>query len=562
MFPLVRPEILSSFGGYNSSRLGQDVLAGIVVGVVALPLCVAFAIASGVSPEKGIITGILAGAIVAILGGSRVQIAGPTGAFIALLYTIGQTYGPDGLATATMMAGTILVILGLARVGSVIKFIPHPVTVGFTSGIAVIIFTAQIPDLLGLSTGKVPGDFPGKVQLIWQHIGSINPYAAGLSVGSVLLIVVWQRISSRMPGAILALLAGTAAATLFQMPVETIGSRFGEIPAHFPAPAFPRMSFENLQNLISPAIAIALLAGIESLLTAVVADGMIGTRHRSNMELIAQGLANIISPIFGGIAATGAIARTAANIKNGGRTPVAGIVHSLTLLFIMLALGRYAKLIPLASLAGILAVVAYDMSQWRTFRSLLRSPRSDVIVLVTTFALTVVFDLTVAIEVGLILAVFLFIRRMAEVASVGAVTRELNDQDAAPDDPQAIGRKVVPEGVEVFEINGPFFFGAAYKFEESLENMEHPPKALIIRMRNVPAIDSTGIHILEEVYKTQKSRGITLILSGVHTQPLFALEKSGTFDMIGRDNIHANIDDALNRAREILNASPANKDAD
>lgn len=550
----MKPEILTSFSGYNSSRFGQDVLAGVVVGIVALPLCIAFAIASGVSPEKGLITGILAGAIVSVLGGSRVQIAGPTGAFIALLYTIGQTYGPGGLAAATMMAGAILVVLGLARVGSVIKFIPHPVTVGFTSGIAVVIFAAQVPDLLGLSAGKLPGDFGGKVLVIAKHLGSVNFYAAGISLGSIFLIGVWQKISSRLPGAVVALIAGTACVQIFHLPVETIGSRFGEIPSSFQTPSFPAVSFENLQGLISPAVAIALLAGIESLLTAVVADGMIGTRHRSNMELIAQGIANIAAPVFGGIAATGAIARTAANIKNGGRTPVAGIVHSLTLLFIMLALGRYARLIPLASLAGILAVVAYDMSQWRTFRSLLRSPGSDVIVLLSTFLLTVIFDLTVAIEVGLMLAVFLFMRRMAEVASVGTVTRELNDQDTTPDDPQAIERKIVPDGVEVFEINGPFFFGAAYKFEESLENMERPPRALIIRMRNVPAIDSTGIHILEEVYKTQKTRGTKLILSGVHTQPLFALEKAGTFDLIGRENIHANIDEALARAREILGA--------
>lgn len=548
----MRPEILSSFSGYNSSRFGQDVLAGLVVGVVALPLCIAFAIASGVSPEKGLLTGIVAGLIVSILGGSRVQVAGPTGAFIALLYTIAQTHGADGLALATIMAGVLLVSLGAARVGSVIKFIPHPVTIGFTSGIAVIIFTSQIPDLLGLNAGKIPGDFPGKVLAVATSLPSINFYAAGLSVGSVLLIALWQKFSKRLPGAIVALIAGTLIAQIFQMPVETIGSRFGEIPSTFPAPAFPAVTFEKLQSLISPALAIAMLAGIESLLSAVVADGMIGTRHKSNMELIAQGVANIASPIFGGIAATGAIARTAANIKNGGRTPVAGIVHSLTLLFIMLALGRFAKLIPLATLAGILSVVAYNMSEWKTFRSLLRNPQSDVVVLIATFSLTVIFDLTVAIEVGLVLSVFLFIRRMAEVASVGTVTRELNDQEAPVDDPQAIDRKVVPDGVEVFEVNGPFFFGAAYKFEESIATLERPPIALIIRMRNVPAIDSTGIHVLEEVYKTQKGRGTVLILSGVHTQPLFALEKAGTFDLIGRENIHANIDEALGRARAVV----------
>lgn len=548
----MKPEILTSFAGYNSSRFGQDVLAGVVVGVVALPLCVAFAIASGVSPEKGLITGIVAGAIVSILGGSRVQIAGPTGAFIALLYTIGQTHGADGLAVATIMAGLLLVALGVARVGSVIKFIPHPVTIGFTSGIAVIIFTSQVPDLLGLSAGKVPGDFPGKLQAIGGSLRTVNFYAAGLSIGSVAFIAIWQKFSKRLPGAIVALLAGTIIAQVFQMPVETIGSRFGEIPSTFAAPQFPTLTFDRIQELISPALAIAMLAAIESLLSAVVADGMIGTRHRSNMELIAQGLANIAAPIFGGIAATGAIARTAANIKNGGRTPVAGIVHSLTLLFIMLALGRYAKLIPLATLAGILAVVAYNMSEWKTFRSLLRNPQSDVVVLITTFVLTVVFDLTVAIEVGLVLSVLLFIRRMAEVASVGTVTRELSDPDVLADDPQAIDRKVVPEGVEVFEVNGPFFFGAAYKFEESIASLEKPPTALIIRMRNVPAIDSTGIHVLEEVHKTQKRRGTVLILSGVHTQPLFALEKAGTFDLIGRENIHANIDEALKRARAIV----------
>lgn len=550
--PGMRPEILSSFSGYTASRFGQDILAGVVVGVVALPLCVAFAIASGVSPEKGLVTGILAGAIVSILGGSRVQIAGPTGAFIALLYSIGQTYGTDGLALATMMAGCLLVLLGAARVGGVIKFIPHPVTIGFTSGIAVIIFTAQIPDLLGLKAGKIPGDFPGRIHAIATHLHTINYYAAGISLLSIVIIAVWQIFSKRVPGAIAALLLCTALVHLLDLPVETIGSRFGEIPSSFPGPSFPDVTFAKVQALVSPALAIAMLAGIESLLSAVVADGMIGTRHRSNIELIAQGAANIAAPLFGGIAATGAIARTATNIKNGGRTPVAGIVHSLVLLGIMLALGRYASLIPLSALSGILAIVAYNMSEWRTFRSLFTNPRSDIAVLVTTFSLTVVFDLTIAIEAGLFLSVLLFIKRMAEVASVGAVTRELVDQESKSDDPMAIEKKTVPEGVEVFEINGPFFFGAAYKFEESLDQLENPPAALIIRMRNVSAIDSTGIHVIEQVYKNQKKRGTALLLSGVHTQPLFALEKAGTFDLVGRENVLGNIDEALERAGRIV----------
>jgi len=536
---------------YSREQFFSDLGAGVIVGIVALPLSIAFAIASGVSPEKGLYTAVIGGFIISALGGSRVQIGGPTGAFVVLVYGIVQTYGVAGLTVATLLAGVILIIMGFARFGSAIKFIPYPVVVGFTSGIALIIFSSQIRDFLGLEMGAVPVDFAQKLIAFGQHLGSINYYALAISTGSVVLILVWQRFSHRIPGSLAALLISTAVVQLFHLPVETIGTRFGAISASLPAPAIPGLDFATIRNLIQPATTIALLAGIESLLSAVVADGMIGGKHRSNMELIAQGVANVVSPMFGGLPATGAIARTATNIKNGGRTPVAGIVHALLLLLIVLFFGRWATMIPLSCLAGILLVVSYNMSEWRSFRSLLRSPRSDVVVLLTTFGLTVLFDLTVAIEIGVVLSVFLFMRRMALVTNVGVVTREFQDEEEI-DDPNAIDKRVVPAGVEVYEVNGPFFFGAAYKFEEAMNLVEKSPKVRIIRMRNVPAVDSTGLHVLEQVLKSCRKHRIVLIVSDIHTQPLYALEQSGLIRTIGEENIFGNIDDALNRAREIV----------
>ena len=548
----LRPALFSSFKNYNRKQFFADTQAGVIVGIVALPLAIAFAIASGVTPEKGLITAIIAGFIIAVFSGSRVQIGGPTGAFIIIVYGVIQQYGTTGLTIATIIAGFILIILGLIKAGGLIKFIPHPVVVGFTSGIALIILTTQIKDFLGLSIEKVPSEFIDKIIVYASNITQINYFSLAVGFGSLLIIILWQKISLKIPGTVIALVVSTVVVAVFQLPVDTIGSKFGEIPSNLPSPTFYDINLQMIKNLIQPATAIAILAAIESLLSAVVADGMIGSKHKSNMELVAQGLANVVTPIFGGIPATGAIARTATNIRNGGRTPVAGIVHSITLLLIMLFFGSYAKLIPMPALAAILVVVAYHMSEWRTFREIMKNPKSDIMVLLTTFGLTVIFDLAIAIEVGMVLAVILFIKRMAEVTNVGMITREMNDVSEEEADMMSIDRKNIPTGVEVFEINGPFFFGAADKFKEAMKVIGKHPKVRIIRMRNVPAIDSSGIHVLEELLRDLRKHDTVLLLSGVHTQPLIALQKSGYLDKIGEENISGNIDDSLDRAREIL----------
>lgn len=549
--PVLKPKLFTTLKNYNKQQFISDATAGVIVGIVALPLAIAFGIASGVTPEKGIITAIIAGFVISFFGGSRVQIGGPTGAFIIIVYGIIQQYGTTGLAIATIMAGIILVIMGLVKFGSLIKFIPYPVIVGFTSGIALLIFSTQIKDFFGLQLEKVPAEFHEKWLAYFQTFSTVNFNVLGIAALALLIMIFWPKVTHRIPGSLIAIILTTIIVQYFKLPVDTIGSRFGEIPSNLPSPAWYEINLSVIKNLIAPATTIAILAAIESLLSAVVADGMIGGKHRSNMELIAQGLANIASSIFGGIPATGAIARTATNIKNGGRTPVAGIIHSITLLLIMLFFGSYAKLIPMATLAAILVIVAYNMSEWHAFKSLLKSPKSDVVVLLTTFFLTVIFDLTIAIEIGMILSVLLFMKRMAEVSNVSVVTRELEDEEEKPD-PNAIDKRQIPEGVEVFEINGPFFFGAATKFKEQLKIIENPPKILIIRMRNVPAIDATGLQILRELYNDSKKNGTHIILSGVHTQPLYAMTQAGIFDLYGEENIHGNIDDALDRAREIL----------
>lgn len=539
--------------GITPRQLTQDLMAGVIVGVVALPLAIAFAIASGVKPEQGLFTAIVAGLLISVLSGSRVQIGGPTGAFIVIIYGIVEKYGYDGLATATLLAGGLLICMGLARLGTVIKFIPFPVTVGFTAGIALIILVGQIRDFFGLQMEKVPAEFLEKIAAFAEHIGSVNPWAAVIAVASVLIILGWPRLTHRIPGSLVAIIATTAAVQLLNLPVETIGSRFGAVPNTLPAPQLPNISWELCRQMFSPALTIALLAGIESLLSAVVADGMTERRHRSNMELIAQGVANLATPIFGGIPATGAIARTATNIKNGGRTPIAGIVHAITLLLIMLFFGKWAALIPMATLAGILAIVAWNMSETHLFIKMFRGPKSDILVLVSTFLLTVLVDLTVAIQVGLVLAALLFMRRMAEVTQVGYVTRMLNqDEEEDPDDPLSINRRKVPAGVEVFEVSGPFFFGAADKFKNAISAVEVKPRILILRLRHVMSLDATALQALESVHSRARREQTTLILSGVHAQPLIVLERSGLLDKIGADNIHGNIDDALNRARNLL----------
>ena len=552
------PKLVTTLKGYTRAQFTADLTAGVIVGIVALPLAIAFAIASGVTPERGLYTAIIAGFLISALGGSRVQIGGPTGAFVVIVYGIVQKFGVEGLIIATLIAGVFLVILGAVKLGSVIKFIPHPVVIGFTTGIAVIIFSSQVKDFLGLRMGSVPADFLEKWGAFADHVRSVNPWAAAVSAMAVAIIVVWPRINRRIPGPFVALVVATAVVQLFHLPVETIGSRFGGISAAFPSLTLPHPTLAQLQLLIGPAFTIALLGAVESLLSAVVADGMIGGRHRSNMELVGQGVANIVTPLFGGIPATGAIARTATNVKNGGRTPIAGMVHALTLLLIVLFFGRWAALIPLAALAAILVIVAYHMSEWRAFRAELTAPKSDVVVLLITFALTVLVDLTVAIEIGMIMAAFLFMKRMSEVTNVTALTREFEDEgDQYATDPNGVRHRIVPKGVEVYEVNGPFFFGAAETFKDTLGQIAKKPKVLIIRMRNVPAIDSTGLHALKDVVHRTRRDGTLVLLSDVHTQPLVALGRSAVLEDVGEENLFGNLDDALDRAREHLGLPPA-----
>jgi SulP family sulfate permease len=550
------PKLVTTLRGYDRTQALADVTAGLIVGVVALPLAIAFAIASGLGPQAGLYTSIIAGFLISALGGSRVQIGGPTGAFVVIVYGIVQQYGVGGLTVATMMAGVILVVLGVTKLGGAIKFIPAPVVTGFTSGIAMIIFSGELRDFFGLTMPGVPADFVAKIQAYTAHFGTVNPWAVVISAATLGVLVLWPRISTTVPAPFVALLATTALVQVLHLPVETIGSRFGQIDASFPAPHFPAIALHDLSKLVAPAFAIAMLGGIESLLSAVVADGMIGGRHRSNMELVAQGVANLVTPLFGGIPATGAIARTATNVKAGGRTPVAGIVHSFTLLLITLFFGRWAALIPMATLAGILVVVSYHMSEWRTFRGTFGAPRSDVAVLLVTFGLTVLVDLSVALGVGMVLASFLFMRKMAEVTHVAAVTDMFADDGAEPDAASAgaLARGALPPGVQVYEIDGPFFFGAAEKFKETMGSIQRPPVVLVLRMRNVGLLDATGLALIKDLVKTGRRDGTTLVLSGVHAQPMVAMTRSDLLEIIGRENVVGNLTEALARAREILAA--------
>ncbi len=530
--------------GYSFSRLSNDILAGLIVGIVALPLSIAFAIASGVKPEQGLITGVIAGFIISALSGSRVQIGGPTGAFIIIIFGIVQQFGYNGLAMATIMAGIMLIIMGFARMGDVIKYIPYPVTVGFTSGIALIIFTTQIPDMLGLHIAKTPAHFIDKWTTYIQQTPSTNIFAMMLGLLTILIILIMPKITQRIPGTIIAIVTTTALVHGLHLPVETIAGRFGEVPNHFPPLQIPTFNMADFSRLIQPAFTIALLAGIESLLSAVVADGMIGTRHRSNMELIAQGVANLFSPIFGGIPATGAIARTATNIKNGGRTPIAGIVHAITLLMLFLFCGKWAGLIPMATLAGILIVVAYNMSEMHLFGKLLKNHNSDVLVLLITFALTILVDLTVAIEVGVVLAALLFMHNMAKMTHIHLIEDDNNGRPHEYDG--------VPEGVEIFEINGPFFFGAADKFRDTIAEIKKIPKVLILQMRHVPAIDATAISALESLVNQAQKDKTTIIFAGVSKRVFKSLKNTDLLDKVGMDNILPDVQLALAQAVMVI----------
>jgi SulP family sulfate permease len=540
--------------GYTRDQFVSDITAGVIVGVVALPLAIAFAIASGVKPEAGLFTAIVAGVIVSALGGSRVQIAGPTGAFIVIVYGIVRTYGVDGMMVATMMAGVMLMVMGFARFGTLLKFVPYPLIVGFTSGIAIIIFSSQVNDLLGLRIENLPADFVGKWAEYASGFARTDPASVAVGAGSLVVILIVQRLGWRLPGSLLALVLATAAVQSMHLQVETIGSRFGDVPTMLPAPRLPSFAWNDLVRLFSPAVTIALLGAIESLLSAVVADGMIRSRHRPNVELVAQGVANIFSPVFSGIPATGAIARTATNVKNGGRTPVAGIVHAVVLLLIMLFFGKWATLIPMPALAAILVVVAYNMSEWRSFRKILRAPRSDITVMLVTFFLTVVVDLTVAIQMGVILSAMFFIRRMAEVSQVTSMTKDLQDVDEA--DGGDGGVQKVPDGVEVFEVYGSLFFGAVDQFTETIRELRKKPKVFILETKNLLAIDATGLQALEDLLSSFRAQGTAMVISGIHKQPLFAIVQAGLMDRIGEDNVCGSLEEALGRARELTAAKP------
>lgn len=554
---MFKPKIFETLKNYNRQQFGKDLMAGLIVGIVALPLAIAFAIASGISPEKGLYTAVIAGFIISVLGGSRVQIGGPTGAFIVIVYGIVQVHGVNGLILATFMAGVMLIIMGFARLGSVIKFIPYPLIIGFTSGIAILIFSSQMKDFFGLTMGTVPADFLDKWKSYFKNFSLVNMYAVATAAATVAIILLWSKVTHKIPGSLIAILTTTAAMQMLHLPIDTIGSRFGSIPSSLPMPVIPHIDFEIIKSLIAPAFTIALLGGIESLLSAVVSDGMIGGKHKSNMELVAQGTANIFSSLFGGMPATGAIARTATNVKNGGRTPIAGIVHAITLLLIMLFIGKWASLIPMATLAGILIVVAYNMSEWRSFVSVFKGPRSDVVVLLTTFLLTVLVDLTVAIEIGMVLSVFLFMREMIKFSDVSAVTKNIDD-NMNEKNKDSIGNFTIPENVEVFEITGPLFFGAAYKFKDAMKFIQKRPKVLIIRMRQVPIIDATGIRVLEEVYKDSKHRGTKLILSEVHSEKIMEeLKKARLLFAIGKKNVTDTFIQAIERSKTILEESKA-----
>ena len=567
-----KPKLFSTLKDYNRKQFTTDMLAGIIVGIVALPLAIAFGIASGVTPEKGIITAIVAGLIVSLFGGSKVQIGGPTGAFIIIIYGIIQQYGFEGLTIATLLAGVFLILFGVLHLGTIIKYIPYPIVVGFTSGIALTIFTTQIKDLLGLTMAQVPSDFVEKWIAYVGAFPTIDAWSAAVGIMSVVIIASWSKLCNllpltsylsplkKLPGSLIAIILMTVGALLLKqyagvVTIETLGDRFS-ISSQLPGAQVPELTWDVVKSLVSPAITIAILGAIESLLSATVADGVIGDRHNSNTELIAQGIANLASPIFGGIPATGAIARTMTNINNGGRTPVAGIVHAAVLLLIFLFLMPLAQYIPMACLAGVLVIVSYNMSGWRSFLSIMKNPKSDVIVLWVTFLLTVIFDLTVAIEVGLICACLLFMRRMAETTDVKVISQEINPEEESSDFQLGnLEHLAIPDGVEVYEINGPYFFGAGNKFEEIMGALRHQrqkPRVRIIRMRKVPFVDSTGIHNLTNLCQMSQDEGIQVVLSGVNPKVEAVLHRAGFDAMLGQENICSHINEALDRARGMV----------
>lgn len=557
---MFKPALLSSLKTYTKQTFLADLFAGVTVGVVAIPLAMAFAIACGLSPSQGLITAIVAGFLISLFSGSKYQIGGPTGAFVIIIMGVLEQYHASGLLVCTLMAGLFLIVLGFCRMGALIRFIPFPVTTGFTSGIAVVIFSTQIKDIFGLTIAeKIPGEFIEKWACYFNYFHTINWAAFGLTAGTVVITLLSRRFWPRVPAMLVGMLAMTAVSVAFALPVTTIGQAFGSLPNTLPLPSLPHIEWQNLGALTAPAFTIALLAAIESLLSASVADGMTGSRHKPNMELIAQGIGNIGSALFGGIPATGAIARTATNIKAGTKSPVSGMIHALTLLAILMAFAQYAQQIPLAVLAGILTVVCYNMSEMHTFRRLLKGPRQDAAVLVITFLLTVFVDLVVAVEVGVVLAALLFMGRMAQISDVSAIKNELLDNDEEDDEGRSTARLSIPEGVEVFDVKGPFFFGAVEQFKDQvLETLEHGTRVVILRMRLVPALDATGLNVLSDFCHQCREHGSTLLVCGVQPQPLDVIRHAPFYRELKRYNICENIDAALRRARKIING-PAPK---
>ena len=551
---MYKPKLISCLKHYDKKTLSADIMAGIIVGIVALPLAIAFGIASGVSPEKGIITAIVAGLLVSVFGGSKVQIGGPTGAFIIIIYGIIEQYGMSGLTIATFMAGAFLVLFGLLRLGTIIQYIPYPIVVGFTSGIAITIFSTQVKDFFGMQIEKVPSDFVEKWICYANNVSTIDLWSLFIGMLSLVTIIVLPRISKKIPGSLIAIILTTVVALVLRnylgiTSIETIGDRFS-ISSDMPGADVPELSWLTMKGLVQPALTIALLGAIESLLSATVADGVIGDRHNSNNELIGQGIANLVTPIFGGIPATGAIARTMTNINNGGRTPVAGIIHAVVLLLIFLFLMPLAKYIPMACLAGILVMVSYNMCGIPSFLGILRNPKSDITVLLVTFFLTIIFDLTIAIEVGIVIACLLFMRRMAETSDVQQV-RDIDVEEESDLQSQHDEHLIVPQDIEVYEINGPFFFGAGNKAEELMTRFREKPSVRIIRMRKVPFIDSTGVHNLSNICIASKQQGIDVVLSGINPKVHAVLDKAKLYDIIGEDHICPHIDIALKKAKEL-----------
>ena len=542
----LRPKLFDVMKSYTKKQLIKDIISGIIVAIIALPLSIALAIASGVGPEQGLYTAIIAGFFISFFGGSRVQIGGPTAAFVVIIYGIVASYGTDGLIVATILAGIILVIMGICRFGSLIKYIPYTITTGFTCGIAVTLFIGQLKDFFGMDIASVPSEFLDKVIVYAKNISTINLTATLIGLLAVAIMLLWTKVTDKIPGSLVAIVVTTAIAYFAKLPVNTIGSVYGKLNSAFPSFHVPSITMNLIQQMISPAFTIAVLAAIESLLSCVVADGMINGKHRSDMELVAQGAGNIASALFGGIPATGAIARTAANIKNGGRTPIAGIVHSITLVIVLVVLMPYAGMIPMPTIAAILFIVAYNMCQWRTFVKLVKTaPKSDIIVLFASFILTVLFDLVVAIEIGMVLACLLFIKRMSEETHVNSWTYV---DDDTPDVDEHLQK--LPLQIRVYEISGPLFFGAASAIEHIV--VKDFTTCLVLRMRSVPALDSTAMNALVDLVEVCESKGITVVFSHVNEQPMKVMEKAGFTELVGKENFQPNISAALKRAEEVI----------